>query len=188
MRQLKHAPPRGLKSLGKNSSIASPYKVYGASHIEIGERTRILTHSVLNAMERYEQEVFDPGIRIGNDVYIGHYACIAGVGLIEIGDGCVLSDYVYITDVAHGVDPDAGPIIQQKLICKGAVTIGKNSFIGYRSCILPGVTLGEHCVVGANSVVTHSFPAYMMIAGSPAKVIKTFSKEKHEWISVKIDC
>ncbi len=185
LRKMKHAPPRELKSFGKQSSIVRPYKIYGASHIEIGEHTTILTNAVLNAITGYENEVFAPSIRIGNSIYIGHYVCIAGVGEITIGHGCVLSDHVYITDVAHGIDPEAGLILKQKLICKGTVSIGENSFIGYRACILPGVTLGKHCVVGANSVVTHSFSEYTMVAGAPAVIIKTYSHEKHAWIPTK---
>jgi len=49
---------------------------------------------------------------------------------------------------------------------------------------MSGVTLGEHCVVGANSVVTRSFPAGSMVAGCPAKLVKAFSPEAGDWVSV----
>jgi acetyltransferase-like isoleucine patch superfamily enzyme len=106
------------------------------------------------------------------------------IDTICIDDGCVLSEYVYMTDLFHGFDPTKGLIMSQDLISKGSVKIGESSFIGYRACIMPGVTLGKHCVVGANSVVTKSFPDYSMIAGSPARLIKTFSFEKQDWVSV----
>jgi len=51
--------------------------------------------------------------------------------------------------------------------------IGKNCFIGGRSLILPGVTIGDSCIVGAGSVVTRSVPPFSIIAGNPAKVIYT---------------
>ena len=68
------------------------------------------------------------------------------------------------------------------LFTKGKqIIIGDNCFIGAHSFILKGVRLGEHCVVGANSVVTKSFPKFSIIAGNPAKLIKTIgsiAKEK----------
>ena len=95
-----------------------------------------------------------------------------------------LSEYVYITDNAHGLHPERGPIMKQPLESKGPVHIGRNCFLGFRVSIMPGVTLGEHCVVGANSVVTRSFPAYSMVAGMPAKLIKVFDHSKKGWICV----
>lgn len=52
------------------------------------------------------------------------------------------------------------------------VRIGKCSFIGTSSIILPGVTVGEYAVVGAGSVVTKNVPAFTVVAGNPARVIK----------------
>ena len=114
---------------------------------------------------------------------MGQYACIVATQTLIIGDGCVLSEYVYITDNGHGLSPHAGLIMKQKLFSKGEVRIGPHCFIGYRACILPGVQLGEHCVVGANSVVTKSFPGYSMVAGIPAKLIKRYSPEANEWMA-----
>lgn len=51
--------------------------------------------------------------------------------------------------------------------------IGKNCVIGVRSIILPGVSIGDHCVVAAGAVVTKSSPPNSVLAGNPARVIKT---------------
>lgn len=69
----------------------------------------------------------------------------------------------------------------------GAIKVGKRTFIGNSVCILPGVTIGERCVIGAGSVVTHNVESGMVVAGNPAKVICTtkeyMDKCKTDWNS-----
>jgi acetyltransferase-like isoleucine patch superfamily enzyme len=77
--------------------------------------------------------------------------------------------------------------MKQPLTSKGPVRIGEGSFLGYRTVVMPGVTLGMHCVVGCNSVVMRSFPAYSMLAGSPARRVKAYSFEQRCWQPVKDD-
>ena len=131
------------------------------------------------------QYSYSPTIRIGDNVYIGSYVNIGAIDCVKIEDGCVLSEYIYITDNLHGMHPDRGPIMEQPLESKGPVHIRCNCFLGFRVSVMPRVTLGEHCIVGANSVVTHSFPAYSMIVGSPAKLIKRSDLETRQWVSAR---
>jgi acetyltransferase-like isoleucine patch superfamily enzyme len=69
------------------------------------------------------------------------------------------------------MDPAAGLIMAQPLTGIRPVEIGAGTFLGYRAMVLPGVTLGEHCVVGAGAVVTKSFPAGTRLVGVPARPI-----------------
>ncbi len=172
--------PRGI-SYGKGAFIRRPAKVFGPACISLGEGTVILPHSYLNAVEEYAGVRHTPKISIGSGVYIGGYAYLTAIDEISIGDGCVLSEHVYITDLMHGLSPEGGPIMQQPLESKGPVRIGPRCFLGYRAAIMPGVTLGEGCVVGANAVVTRSFGAFSMLAGAPARVVKIYSRDSRIW-------
>lgn len=172
--------PRGLK-MGAGSLIRRPWRILNPRYIETGERVQIGQHVILNALRGYNGVPINGHIRLEDDVYIGGYCQIHAMGRMNIGKGCVLSEHVYVSDTAHRLDPKAGPIMQQPLTSKGPVTLGQNVFIGYGCSILPGVTLGDHCIVGTRSVVTRSFPAYSMIAGTPARLIKRYNTSTGLW-------
>ncbi len=174
--------PRGM-TIGKTSVIRRPRWILNPERIKIGEHSRILRHARLEAFDYYSGQKLDGHIVIGDDVYIGCYCMICAMDEVRIEDGCVISDRVYIADNAHGLDPNGLPIMKQPLSSKGPVIIGRRTFIGVGASILPGVTLGENCIVGTLSVVTKSFPAYSMIAGNPAKLIKRYDHGSLQWIS-----
>lgn len=63
--------------------------------------------------------------------------------------------------------------------------IGNGSWIGTHVAIIGDVHIGKHCVIGANSVVTKDVPAFCVVAGIPAKVIKRYNSETQQWENVK---
>jgi acetyltransferase-like isoleucine patch superfamily enzyme len=114
-----------------------------------------------------------PVVSIGDRCLIGRGSGIVGHFSIEIGNDVWTGHNVYITDQNHGYEDVERPISQQSQP-ERAVKIGDGSWLGYGSVVLPGVTIGKHVVVGANSVVTHDIPDYSVAVGVPAKVIKRF--------------
>ncbi|OEZ98113.1 acyltransferase [Duganella phyllosphaerae] len=174
-----------LGKLGADSYVLLPREIKNAHLIEIGNDCHIGKSLVMEPITSHGKQKFTPRISVGNNVYIGRYCQIFCVDAITIENGCVLSEYIYMSDSAHGFAPDAGFIMEQDLESKGPIHIGKNTFIGYGVSIMPGISLGKNCVVGINSVVTRSFPDFSMIAGSPAKLIKTYCEERKDWIRVQ---
>lgn len=172
-------------TFGERSHIRRPYSISGRNRVRIGKRSLIRSGLHIQAIVEYAGVAYQPVIEIGDDVYIGSNAYFTAVDKISIGDGSVLSEQVYITDEFHGMDPHAGLIMKQPLNSKGPVIIGRSCFLGFRASIMPGVILGDHCIVGANSTVTRSFPAYSMIGGSPARLLKRYSSEAREWLPAK---
>jgi lipopolysaccharide O-acetyltransferase len=122
-----------------------------------------------------------PRIVIEDDVYVGFSSFISAIRGVRICEGTLISDGFYASDHTHGFDPREGSPRHQPLSSKGPVEIGKNCFIGFRVSVLPGVTLGQGCVVGAHSVVTRSFPEFSMLAGVPARRIKSFNFSRGSW-------
>jgi len=172
----------GFREMGKDSVILLPRWLYNKKNVTVGANCVIGRFAVINAVEKYAETRYQPNIVIGDDVYIGGHAQLHCMESLTLERGCVLSEHVYISDIAHGFDPEKGLIMQQELECKGPVHIGEHTFIGFGVSVMPGVTLGKRCIVGTRSVVTRSFPDYSMIAGSPAKLVKRYCLETKTWI------
>jgi len=186
LRAIKHALirlrlPRGVAA-GKGVLVRPPFHIPFGRGIAIGKNTTILDGAYIMLIKEYGGVQHTPSISIGDDVYIGRDLYIASMGEVTIGDGCGLSDHVYLNDSDHSLDWSLGHITKRPMTTKGPIHIGPNCYIGYRVAILSGVTLGECCVVGVNSVVTRSFPAYSMIGGAPARLLRTFDHATRTWV------
>ena len=68
----------------------------------------------------------------------------------------------------------------QKILDKGPISIGENTWIGENVCVI-GSSIGKHCVIGSNSVVLSNIPDYSVAVGSPAKVIKRYNQITKDW-------
>jgi putative colanic acid biosynthesis acetyltransferase WcaF len=110
-------------------------------------------------------------IQIPWNLTMQHRACLGehtnaySLGKIEIQENATVAQEVYLCTGTHDFE---APSLQ--LITKH-ITIGKNSFIGARAMVLPGVEIGKNAVIGAQSVVTKDVPANVIVAGNPARKI-----------------
>ena len=112
-------------------------------------------------------------IVVGSHVWIGELFYAKGEGGITIGTGTIISRNCEIWTTNHNYDSDdLQAIPYDRRFIKKSVTIGENVWIGSRVIILPGITIGEGAVIGAGAVVTKDVPAYAVIGGNPAQVLK----------------
>lgn len=108
--------------------------------------------------------------RIGNRVWIGAQAFLDARAL-EIGDEAGLGPGVRILGSEHTGTPVNEAVIRTDLRIQ-PVSIGRGADIGVNAAILPGVTIGEGAVVGAGAVVRRDVPAYAVVMGDPARVVR----------------
>jgi acetyltransferase-like isoleucine patch superfamily enzyme len=111
-------------------------------------------------------------IVIGDNNYFNKNLMLDACGLISIGDNNMIGPDVYITDSNHTFGAGLNP--HEQTMNKGRVTIGNGCWIGAKAIILKDVELGDFCVVAAGAVVTKSFPGGSVVAGIPARLIKSY--------------
>lgn len=164
-----------FKKAGYGFSIEYPVRIIGSEFIAIGENFKSFGRLRLEAYCEHNKNRFNPKIVIGDNVSINTDCHIGCINSIRIGNGVLIASRVFITDHFHGeidVESLSLPPSDRLLVSRGPVVIERNVWIGEGVAIMPNVTLGENCIVGANSVVTKSFEANSVIAGIPARVIK----------------
>lgn len=105
---------------------------------------------------------------IGNNTFINGGCCIHASKEVILGERCLLAEGVMIADYTFH---EISPCTPAKL---APIVIGSNVWLGVRALVMPGVTIGDHSVIGAGAVVTRSIPERSVAAGSPARVIRTF--------------
>ena len=167
-----------FKTYGSKSIIVSPLKLDCRENIKIGNNVIINYKSWLAAVPLTGNKA---ELIIGDGTVIGNFAHIYATRSIYIGKKVLMADKVYISDNLHGYEYIDTPIIDQPIIQKKEVSIGDGSWIGEHVCII-GASIGRHCVIGANSVVTKDIPDYCVAVGNPARVIKKYSFEQNTWI------
>ncbi|MBK8900818.1 MAG: acyltransferase [Anaerolineaceae bacterium] len=138
--------------------------------IEIGEETIVMHGAVLHVYNF--RNLPHAGIKIGRDSLIGEYTIIRGQGGVTIGDRVFTSPFTQIIAVNHIFDDPKRPFTHQGITAEGIV-IEDDCWLGAGAVITDGVRVGQGSVVAAGAVVTRDVPPHSVVAGVPAKVIKT---------------
>jgi acetyltransferase-like isoleucine patch superfamily enzyme len=151
-----------------------PGTVFGERSIAIGTDTLIGAFVTLSAGMVPGQDLGPaPVLQVGDRCVIGRGSHIVAHHSLVIGDDVFTGPYVYITDQNHGYADPAVPIGRQ-LPVNAAVRIGSGSWLGAGAVVLPGACVGRNVVIAAGSVVRGTVPDWCVVAGVPARVVRTY--------------
>ena len=167
-----------FKKYGRNIRLSPPLKIEGAMDISIEDNVIIGDQVWLEANNLTNSEYCE--LSIGTGCILGNYNHIYATKSIIFEEFVLTADKVYISDNIHDYTDINTPILNQGIIQKSTVVIGRGSWVGENVCII-GAKIGKNCVIGSNSVVTKDIPDFCVAAGNPARVIKKYNIEKNKW-------
>ena len=152
---------RGAKRIGRSAHVLGRPTV-DATDLEIGDHFRVWSGHRQTLISGWGR------IRIGDRCFINCGTVLIAVKEIVIGDDVAMANEVYVMDSnSHGVE--GRPHVE------APVHIGDGTWIGNRAMVLPGVTIGKRVLVAAGAVVTRDVPDEVMVAGNPARVVRSLS-------------
>lgn len=166
-------------SCGEKVRFKKVCTIHGADYIDIGDGTSFGDGLCLTAWPELANTTLKPSIKIGKNCQFGAYNHITALNSITIGDNLLTGKWVTISDNSHGeinYNTLNSPPLKRQMYSKGSIVIGKNVWIGDKATILPNVEVGDCSVIAANAVVTSNVPAYSVVAGVPARVMKQLVK------------
>jgi acetyltransferase-like isoleucine patch superfamily enzyme len=186
----------GFANEPKNLFIDFPRRFANPDRITIGDDVSLgpgaflfaITHYPTASM-RYQKgdqpfQQFEPRIVIGNRVTATADLQVAAVKEIVIEDDVMFASNIHINDSLHGYGNADQPYKYQPLTQIAPIRIRYGCWIGQNTVILPGVTIGEMTIIGANSLVNCDIPARCIAVGSPAKIVKRWNEKDQQWVKV----
>jgi acetyltransferase-like isoleucine patch superfamily enzyme len=162
----------GLRSCGPDVRLHFPVRFGKPESISLGAGCMIYPRAWINVVTAWAGHTYDGEIRLGERVRIGYEVQISAARSIVIEDDVTISRGVVIVDHLHDYRHLDSSIFEAPLSTPQAVRIGRGSFLGVHCVICPGVCIGEHSLVSANSVVVNDVPAFSMAVGNPARVTR----------------
>ncbi|OZG63900.1 DapH/DapD/GlmU-related protein [Bifidobacterium eulemuris] len=159
--------------------VRLPFYLRGGKHLQYGEGF------TTGYGCRFDLSGEGVTLVIGNNCKLNDRVHIVAHQSVIIGDNVLMASGIFISDTSHGSyaetpsSPSQHP--DERCLKTCPVKIGDNVWIGEGVCILPGVEIGEGCVIGANAVVTKSFPKNTIIGGNPARTLKQWDANTLKW-------
>lgn len=148
--------------------------------IALGENVYVGYHARLEGVERWNGKTFSPLIKFEKGSSVQQNLHLTCANRVVIGANTAIAANVTITDIHHPYNDIALPIERQMIKVK-EVIIGEDCKIYNNVVILPGVHIGKHVTIGANSVVSFDIPDYSVAVGNPARIIKKYDFDSQQW-------
>ena len=160
---------------GQGVYIGNNVHIVNGRNMTIGRNVSIRPNCDLFAGQKF---------KIGDNCDIGIRNRIAGDVIIE--ESVLFGPDNYISSTDHCYEDINRLVMEQGAYSPHRngheeILIGKGSWIGTHCAIIGDVHIGEHCIIGANSVITKDIPSFCVVIGAPAKIIKKYNFEKEEW-------
>ncbi|MBT2445064.1 acyltransferase [Streptomyces sp. ISL-36] len=167
-----------FRRLGAGTRLAFPQgTVFGEPWIEIGEHCIIAEQVTLTAGMLPGLDLGPaPILTLGDGVVLGRGSHVIADAMVTIGSDTYCGPYVYITSTNHSYDDPHEPVGRQWPRSE-PVEIGPGCWVGTGAVILPGARLGRNVVVAAGAVVRGEVPDHSVVAGAPARVVRSWDPE-----------
>ncbi len=167
---------------GKDVYIEPGVFINRPRFVQMGDHVRVKRNTSINLhpKDKRSKEIL---LFIGDNTIISESCFISACNRIVIGENVGVSPNVMIIDNSRKIGDISRPSKEQELKI-GHVHIGADSWIAYGACVMPNVTIGKHCIIGALSVVNRDIPSYSVAVGAPARVIRRFDLERRIWVRV----
>ncbi|MDD5675326.1 MAG: acyltransferase [Chitinivibrionales bacterium] len=174
----------GFYRIGCCSVVVPPLRFSNLRSIQIGNNVTIQSDCWLQVVRDGRTKADDPKLIIKDHAEIGMGASISAAKKIVIEEHVLLARNVYISDHGHEFEDITRPISEQGIRKATEVRIGAQTWIGQNAVILPGASIGKHCIIGANAVVNGVIPDYSVVAGAPARIVKRYDAQAKAWVAV----
>jgi acetyltransferase-like isoleucine patch superfamily enzyme len=155
-----------------------------ASRIKLGNSVSIKQDTLVNVVGPLAQNG-EPAVVFDENVIIGARCLICAKNCIHIERDVMTAQSVLIADHSDAHEGGTSRACEPGVTEGGRIRIGQGSWIGRGAaivCTRGELVLGRNCVVGANALITRSFPPYSVIGGNPARVVKQFDPVKGSWV------
>jgi acetyltransferase-like isoleucine patch superfamily enzyme len=157
--------PADFRALGPDCVLEPGVLVFHPESISLGRNVYVGHQTILKGYYKNE-------LRIGDEAWIGQQCFLHAAGGLEIGPRVGVGPAVKILTSAHEEAGRETPVLFAP-IAFAKVTIEEGADIGAGAVLLPGVTVGRGAIVGAGAVVTRDVPPFAVVAGVPARALRS---------------
>lgn len=172
--------------LGWRVAFSKGIYLRNPEYISLGNNVFLANNAILSVPDEHvEYGLHKPKLKIEDGVRVNIGTMIAAAKSVHLKKSVNIAQYCFIGDHDHAYKDVTKLIRDQGLANVKPIVINEDTWIANKVTVCSGVTIGKHCVIGANSVVTKDIPDYSVAVGIPAKVIKKYNFKTKKWERVK---